>query len=79
MRKVKLGDDHPDTLSSMNNLAILYHKQGRYDAAEALYKKCIELSIIKLGDDHPETKRIKGNYEILKRRMNEKKKKCSIM
>ena len=54
----------------MNNLACLYDEQGRYDAAEALYKKCIELSIIKLGDDHPETKRVKGNYAILTRRMN---------
>jgi len=32
-----LGDDHEETLSSMNNLAFLYRDQGRYDEAEPLY------------------------------------------
>ena len=31
------GDDHPDTLNSTNNLAILYKAQGRDDEAESLY------------------------------------------
>ncbi len=53
--KVKLGDDHPDTLSSMNNLALLYSDQGRFDAAEPLYAKCLEVRKVKLGDDHPDT------------------------
>lgn len=28
-RKAKLGDDHPDTLTSMGNLASTYRHQGR--------------------------------------------------
>ena len=35
-RKAVLGDTHPDTLNSMNNLARLY------DRAEPLYKDCPE-------------------------------------
>ena len=35
-RKAVLGDTHPDTLNSMNNLARLY------DLAEPLYKNCPE-------------------------------------
>ena len=33
LRKIKLGADHPDTLSSMNNLAIGYSEAGRRDEA----------------------------------------------
>ena len=32
-----LGEKHPNTLTSMNNLALLYQSQGRYDHAELLY------------------------------------------
>jgi hypothetical protein len=31
-----LGEDHPDTLTIMNNLAGLLHKQGKYEEAEEL-------------------------------------------
>ncbi len=30
-RKTKLGADHPDTLTSMANLASTYRNQGRWD------------------------------------------------
>ena len=35
-RKKKLGADHPDTLTSMANLASTYRNQGRWDATEEL-------------------------------------------
>ena len=31
-----LGHEHPDTLQSVNNLAVLYQAQGRYGEAEPL-------------------------------------------
>ncbi|RDW56493.1 hypothetical protein BP5796_13134 [Coleophoma crateriformis] len=34
--KEKLGEDHPDTLTSMANLAETYRNQGRWDKAEEL-------------------------------------------
>ncbi len=33
-RKKVLGDEHPDTLTSMNNLALLFDSQGKYEAAD---------------------------------------------
>ena len=54
-RKRVLGDEHPDTLSSMNNLAVLYWNQGRYDEAEPLYLETLETRKRVLGDDHPDT------------------------
>ena len=36
IRERVLGAEHPDTASSLNNLAILYAKQGKYEKAEPL-------------------------------------------
>ncbi len=50
-----LGDEHPDTLRSMNGLANLYADQGRYDEAEALVLETLEIQKRVLGDEHPDT------------------------
>ncbi|KAJ7927289.1 hypothetical protein B0H13DRAFT_1861474 [Mycena leptocephala] len=66
-----LGDDHPDTLRIMGDLAVTYRKLGEFMKAEEL-----ELIVLKkqkelLGDDHPDTLRAMGNlaatYRGLKR------------
>ena len=49
------GEDHPDTLTSMGNLAGLYRAQGRLDQAEPLYVACLDKRRAKLGEDHPDT------------------------
>ena len=49
-----LGQEHPDTLMSMNNLAILYYGQGRYAEAEPLYLESLDSGIRILGEAHPE-------------------------
>jgi serine/threonine protein kinase/tetratricopeptide (TPR) repeat protein len=54
-RRALLGDDHPDTLSSMMSLANLHLKQGRYDEAEPLYLKTLEDRRAVLGENHEET------------------------
>jgi DNA transposition AAA+ family ATPase len=53
--KKKLGADHPDTLTSMANLAVTYSEQGREDEAEKLQIDVLELRKKKLGADHPST------------------------
>ena len=45
--KAKLGEDHPDTLlslNSLNNLALLLQDQGRLVEAEPLYREALEKS-----------------------------------
>jgi tetratricopeptide (TPR) repeat protein len=44
---------HPAVASSLNNLALLYCAQGRYEAAEPLYHQALELWREVLGDRHP--------------------------
>jgi tetratricopeptide repeat protein len=39
----KLGAAHPDTLSSMANLAVTYGQQGREDEAGKLMSQVIEI------------------------------------
>ena len=60
-----LGADHPDTASSLNNLAELYRSQGRYSEAVPLYKEAVEIVERVLGAEHPNTKIMRGNYEVL--------------
>jgi tetratricopeptide (TPR) repeat protein len=38
----------------MNNLALLYHYQGRYEQAEPLYLQVLELGKRLWGEDHPD-------------------------
>ncbi|KAH8675241.1 hypothetical protein BX600DRAFT_431834 [Xylariales sp. PMI_506] len=54
-RKTKLGVDHPDTLTSMDNLALTYRKQGRFEEAEQLNVQVLETRKTKFGVDHPDT------------------------
>ncbi len=53
--KTKLGADHPDTLTSMANLALTYWSQGRWAEAEKLEVEVMETRKTKLGADHPDT------------------------
>ena len=55
-RKRVLGDEHPDTLISLNNLAALFYSKGKYDRALPLYEECLAKSKRVLGDQHPHTK-----------------------
>ena len=50
-----LGDEHPNTLKSLNGLVVLYKEQARYDKAEPLLLKAVEGRKQKLGDQHPHT------------------------
>ncbi len=55
IRRRLLGEGHPDTLLSMNNLALLHLRQGRYAQAEPLLKVGVETRRRLLGEEHPDT------------------------
>jgi tetratricopeptide (TPR) repeat protein len=48
-----VGPDHPYVAISLNNLALLYSKQGDYLKAEPLYKRSLAIWEKLLGPDHP--------------------------
>ena len=63
-RKAKLGPDHPDTLSSMNNLATGYRAAGKLEKALPLYEETLALMKAKLGPDHPDTLTTMNNLAV---------------
>jgi tetratricopeptide (TPR) repeat protein len=54
-RRRVLGDDHPDTLSSMNNLAVDRRILGDLQGARDLHEQALAALSRVLGDDHPDT------------------------
>ncbi len=50
-----LGVEHPDTLTSVSNLAALCDAQGRYGEAEALSRRALATRERVLGTEHPNT------------------------
>lgn len=50
-----LGEEHPDTLTSMDNLALTYLGQGKLHEAAELGKKAWEARKRTLGEEHPDT------------------------
>ena len=53
--KEVLGENHPDTLITMNNLAVTYRDQGKHREAEVLCKLCLDKMKEVLGENHPDT------------------------
>jgi non-specific serine/threonine protein kinase/serine/threonine-protein kinase len=54
-RRRHLGDDHPDTLASITDMATHYLYAGKLDQAEPFCREALERTRRVLGDDHPET------------------------
>ncbi len=49
------GPEHPDTLDSMNNVALAPDEQCKYDEAVAMHRKVLALRNQVLGAEHPDT------------------------
>jgi tetratricopeptide (TPR) repeat protein len=54
-RRRVLGDEHPDTLTAMNNLAATRRALGDLDGARELYEQALAGCRRVLGDEHPDT------------------------
>ncbi|MBV8071486.1 MAG: tetratricopeptide repeat protein [Acidobacteriaceae bacterium] len=50
-----LGEHHPDSLTSIHELAGLYHAEGKYAQAEPLFARALEARRRLLGEDNPAT------------------------
>ena len=55
LHRADWGDEHPNTLVSMANLASTYRNQGRWKEGEELEVQVMEMSKKVLGDEHPHT------------------------
>ena len=48
----KLGPEDPRLATTLNNLAQVYHAQGKYEEAEPLYQRSLAINEKALGKDH---------------------------
>ena len=55
MKRRILGDEHPETLLSINNMAKMLHEQGRMTEAEPLFREALTGLRQALGSRHPNT------------------------
>ncbi len=55
LRKAKLGSEDTEILTTMKNLAGMYHGAGKLDQALSLEEERLELQKIKQGPEHPDT------------------------
>ena len=55
VRSRTLGEEHPDTMRAMGDLAISYRSLGKYADAEKLDVKVLDMRNRLLGEDHPDT------------------------
>ena len=65
------GADHPNTLASANNLAIILREMGEFERARALNEDTLKRLRRVLGEDHPDTFASANNLAIILREMGE--------
>jgi hypothetical protein len=61
--KKKLGVDHPDTLTSIANLAFTWKAQGRCAEAVVLIRQCVQQRQRVLKVSHPNLKSALATFE----------------
>ncbi|MGH2508611.1 MAG: tetratricopeptide repeat protein, partial [Ktedonobacteraceae bacterium] len=55
IREQQFGVEHLETATCLNDLAILYFLQGKYEQAESPYLRALHIREQQLGTEHPET------------------------
>ena len=55
IREEVLGPNHPDTATSLNNLALLLKAIGDYEAARPFFNRALAICEEVLGPEHPDT------------------------
>ena len=65
IREKALGPDHPAVAAALNNLALLYHQQGRHADAEPLYRRSLAIREKAFGPDHPDITNSLNSFALL--------------
>ncbi|RMZ84471.1 hypothetical protein DV738_g741, partial [Chaetothyriales sp. CBS 135597] len=59
------GEEHPDTINTMNNLALTLCYQGQLEEAAEIQKKVLEKEQQILGDEHPDIITTMSNLAVI--------------
>ncbi|MEH2351019.1 MAG: tetratricopeptide repeat protein [Nostoc sp.] len=63
--ELRLGKEHPDFATSLNNLANIYRYQGDYSNAKSLYEEALALRKKLFGEEHPHIATSYNNLALL--------------
>jgi tetratricopeptide (TPR) repeat protein len=64
-----LGEEHPDTATSYNNLAVFYYGQGDFERAYGFMKKAVDVWSKVLPSNHPNLINAKEGLKIIEGRL----------
>jgi tetratricopeptide (TPR) repeat protein len=59
------GSRDPNTLVSLNNLAVLYRAEGRYEKAQPLLEKAVAAAREEFGPEHPDVATSLNNLALI--------------
>ncbi len=65
--KKRLGEEHPNFASILNDLALIYKSQGKYSEAESCYLQALQLRRGLFGEEHPHVAQSLNNLAELYR------------
>ncbi|MBR3460290.1 MAG: tetratricopeptide repeat protein, partial [Clostridia bacterium] len=65
IRERLLGEEHPDTATSYNNIALVYAAKGEYDRALEYHEKALAIREKVLGKEHPDTATSYNNIALV--------------
>jgi tetratricopeptide (TPR) repeat protein len=71
IREKTAGLDHPDTATSINNLAALLQDEGELAKARPLYERALAIRQQALGPEHPDTAESLNNLALLMQRQGD--------
>src|SRR3954451_23438227 len=75
-RRRTLGEEHPDTLNSMHNLAVYFSEAGRRPEALRLTEQVVEPRRRTLGEEHPDTLNSMHNLAVRFSEAGDGRKRC---
>lgn len=69
IRKKVLGEEHPDTATSLNNLAVLCFYENKFNEAAGHVRKALAIRKKVLGKGHPETRSSMEDLAVIEKRL----------
>jgi tetratricopeptide (TPR) repeat protein len=63
IEKSVLGPEHPSTLTTRHNMALVLDNQGKYEEALQAYQEVYEIEKSVLGPEHPSTLTTRHNMD----------------
>jgi tetratricopeptide (TPR) repeat protein len=67
----ELGADHPDTTTTLYNLAAVYYAQDKYEEAEPQHRRALAICEKELGTNHPTTQVVRDDYACLLHKLSQ--------